>query len=403
MVSIIEALVMDWYWNKVAQGIKIWTMEVSSRRRTKSPSYRHVRDSRDNDFEFDVNDISRASTPTSTFSSKSDGRKKEREHRHSVEDYKRKIARLKSELDMEKAKNKKVHKEKSSELRDLRESYEIRKRTELEEAEKRLRTVQEEEIKRKEEELKEELRNIKDKEVKQVLKYKEDELKEMRHRHKKEKESAIKLAIDNEKKVIEEKERRLTEEVEKMKKDKAKIEADYKKKCAEESRKEKEFAKLKEEYDAELRRIIGESKKLALGNLEKLKKAEKALSECNEDSEDDLTGIDFSDLLADLQSQTSSRVVSRSVSTTSELKMEPINLDNLLASPAVTPAPVTPGPDVDRRDPVSPSPFNREPMLKSRSSSAMSEPAREVFVSIGLMNYGKTPKNSETQKELQYW
>ena len=357
-------------------------MEVSSRRRTKSPGYRHMRDSRDNEYEFDVNDISRASTPTSTFSSKSEGRKKEREHRYSVDDYKRKIARLKSELDMEKARNKKVHKEKSSELRDLRESYEIRKRTEIEEVEKRFKAAQDEELKRKEEVLKEELKSIKDKEVKQVLKYKEDELKEMRHRHKKEKESAIKLAIDNEKKVIEEKERRLNEEIEKMKKDKAKLETDYKKKCSEESRKEKEFAKLKEEYDAELRRILGESKKLALGNLEKLKKAEKALSEANEDSEDELTGIDFSDLLADLQSQTSSRAVSRAVSTTSEMKMEPMNLDNLLASPAVTPAPTTPGPDVDPRDTVSPALFSKDPMVKSRSSSVMSEPAREFYVSM---------------------
>ena len=344
-----------------------------------SSGYRYARESRENDYEFDFNDISRASTPTSTFSSKSEGRKKEREHRYSIDDYKRKVARLKSELDMEKAKNKKVHKEKSSEIRDMRESYEIRKRTEMEEIEKKIRARQEEEIKKKEEELREK----KDKEVQQVLKYKEEELKEMRHRHKKEKESAIKLALDHEKKIIEEKERQLNEEVGKMKKEKEKLESDYKKKCAEESRKEKEFAKLKEEYDAELRRILGESKKLALGNLEKLRKAEKALSECNEDSEDEINGIDFSDLLADLQSQTSSRAVSRSVSTTSELKMEPVNLDHLLASPAVTPAP-----DADSRDQVTPSPFNKlmsvETLPKSRSNSAMSEPARDVFVSILL-------------------
>ena len=355
-------------------------MEVSSRRKVSSSGYRYARESRENrenDYEFDFNDISRASTPTSTFSSKSEGRKKEREHRYSVDDYKRKIARLKSELDMEKAKNKKVHKEKSSEIRDMRESYEVRKRAEIEETERKLRAQQEEELKRKAEELKEK----KDKEVQQVLKYKEEELKEMRHRHKKEKESAIKLVLNNEKKVVEEKERQLNEEIEKMRKDKEKLEADYKKKCAEESRKEKEFAKLKEEYDAELRRILGESKKLALGNLEKLKKAEKALSEANDDSEDEMTEIDFSELLADLQSQTSSRAVSRAVSTTSELKMEPINLDNLLASPAVTPAL-----DGELRDQVTPSPFTKglvmESQTKSRSNSAMSEPARDLFVSI---------------------
>ena len=356
-------------------------MEVSSRRKVSSSGYRYARDAKEhkeNDYEFDFNDISRASTPTSTFSSKSEGRKKEREHRYSADDYKRKIARLKSELDMEKARNKKVHKEKSSEMRDMRETYEIRKRTEMEEIEKKLRAQQEEELKKKAEELKER----KDKEVQQVLKYKEDELKEMRHRYKKEKESAIKLAIDNEKKVIEEKERQLHEEIGKVKKDKEKIESDYKKKCAEESRKEKEFSKLKEEYDAELRRILGESKKLALGNLEKLRKAEKALSECNEDSEDEMDTIDFSELLADLQSQTSSRAVSRSVSTTSELiKLEPVNFDHLLASPAVTPAL-----DGDNRDHVMPSPFNKlismEQLPKSRSNSAMSEPARDILVSI---------------------
>ncbi|KAL4223559.1 hypothetical protein ACF0H5_017029 [Mactra antiquata] len=402
-------------------------LEKPRRSKTSSSGYRHSRERREHrehgdykeDYEFDFNDISRASTPTSTFSSKSEGRKKDKEHKYSVDDYRRKIARLKSELDLERAKSKKAHKEKSSELRELRESYEVRKQTEIDDLETKMMKRLDKEKKQLEENLRNTIMEEKDKELQDVLKYKEDEVKELKKRYKQEKESAIKLALENEKLVIAEKDRKMQTEMEKLKQEKISLEEEYKKKVADEAKKEKEFAKVKEEYDSELRRILGESKKLALGNLEKLKKAEKALNDNCGESDDELNEMEFNELMADLhtiQSQTSSRAVSRSVSTTSELKFDELNvhINNLLASPAVTPAPqgqsITPGPHSQSVTPgphsqsVTPGPHGQSvtpgPHLfaqdgispltvkginadgKTRSSSAMSEPARDVLPGI---------------------
>ncbi|XP_052800297.1 peripheral-type benzodiazepine receptor-associated protein 1-like isoform X3 [Mya arenaria] len=369
------------------------------RRREDGHGSHHHRHSRENNnYDFDFNDISRASTPTSQFSSRSEGRKKEREHKYSVDDYKRKIARLKSELDLEKAKSKKAHKEKSSELREMRDSYEVRKQVEIDELEDKMKRKLEKEKKQLEENLKNSIMEEKDRELQDVLKFKEEELRELKKKFKQEKDSALRLAIDNEKRIMTDKERGMVDEIEKLKQDRDKMEQQYKKKLAEEAKKEKEFAKVKDEYEGEMKRILSDSKKLAMGNLEKLRKAEKALSEHAGESDDELDEMEFNDLLADLQmmqSQASSRAVSRSVSTTSELKFDEINahINNLLSSPAVTPGPsgqghmtpsmqghITPGIQgqgyMEGPSPLTLKGVNGE---SKRSSSAMSEPARDLF------------------------
>ncbi|XP_045172088.2 peripheral-type benzodiazepine receptor-associated protein 1-like isoform X4 [Mercenaria mercenaria] len=385
--------------------MEVQERERSRHRKTTSSGHRYSREShRDRDYEFDFNDISRASTPTSTFSSKSEGRKREKEHKYSSDDYRRKIARLKSELDLEKAKNKKQHKEKTSELREMRESYEVRKEADINDLEHKMKKRLEKEKRHLEESIRSSIMEEKDKEMKDVLKYKEDEIKELRKKYKHEKESAIQFAVENEKLVVQEKEKQMSEEMEKLKKEKEKLEEEYKKKVAEEAKKDKEFSKIKEEYDAELRRILGESKKLALGNLEKLRKAEQALSEHCGESDDEFNELEFNELMSEInqiQSQASSRAVSRSVSTTSELKFDELNLhiSNLLASPAVTPGPLvqsqsvtpgpgsqgqslTPGPVGQGEEMERPSPLTIKGLTvdgKTRSASAMSEPARDLF------------------------
>ncbi|XP_052272228.1 peripheral-type benzodiazepine receptor-associated protein 1-like isoform X3 [Dreissena polymorpha] len=362
-------------------------MESTRRReRRKEDGSSHQRHHRENNYDFDFNDISRASTPTSTFSTRSEGKKREKEHKYSIDDYKRKIARLKSELELEKAKNKKAHKEKSSELKEIRESYEVRKQVEIDELEAQMKKKIEKEKKQLEENLKNNITEEKDKELQNVLKYKEEELRELRKKYKQEKESAIKLAIVNEKRIMSEKEMEMQSEIEKVRKEKEQMEAEYKKKLAEENKKEKEFSKLKEEYDAEMRRILSDSKKLAMGNIEKLRKAEKALTEHSDENDDELDDMEFDDLLADLQlmhSQASSRAVSRCVSTTSELKFDEINahINNLLSSPAVTPGLVGNGSvghvtlGIEGASPLT----LKSQRENKRSSSVMSEPARDLF------------------------
>ncbi|KAL3858378.1 hypothetical protein ACJMK2_012969 [Sinanodonta woodiana] len=347
-------------------------MELTSRRRIKHSI-------KDMDFDFDINDISRASTPTSTFSSKSEGRR--REKNYSSDDYKRKIARLKSELDMEKARNKKIHKDKSHDLKQIQEESEKRHQNDLKELEDRLQLEKKEEMKRFEEEV----LVKKDKEVQQVLRYKEEEMRQLKLKHSKDKDTAIAKVLETEQKKQEEKEKEFQEQLQKLKVEKDKFEQNLKKKSDEQIKKEKEFMKIKEDYDTELRRILGESKKLALGNLEKLKKAEKALSENYESEDESFILSELVGLSDQIASGTSSRTVSRSLASQSDfLKLDEHNIDALLAS--VTPSPaasqihhssVAPSPaSILGHSFVAPSPLHAG--IKSRSSSVTSESSKDL-------------------------
>ncbi|XP_071093926.1 RIMS-binding protein 2-like isoform X10 [Haliotis cracherodii] len=234
------------------------------------------------EYELDFSDLSpsRASSPASA---KSEGPRHHTRRQTQVEEYRRKVARLRSELDMEKARNRQVYKEKSREIRTLRETYKEDRRYELDMLESKLKDEKKKEMGK----LREELLKEKDQELQQVLKYKEEEVKNL-----KTKLTSDKSETDNAKtemnktptKVVKlprdmDLLRRMEEEIQKLKDENASWELKYKEKCEDQTKKEKEFGKMKEDYDTELRRIISESKKLALGNLKKLKRAEIALSE----------------------------------------------------------------------------------------------------------------------------
>ncbi|XP_046371624.2 RIMS-binding protein 2-like isoform X5 [Haliotis rufescens] len=234
------------------------------------------------EYELDFSDLSpsRASSPASA---KSEGPRHHTRRQTQVEEYRRKVARLRSELDMEKARNRQVYKEKSREIRTLRETYKEDRRYELDMLESKLKDEKKKEMGQ----LREQLLKEKDQELQQVLKYKEEEVKNL-----KTKLTSDKSETDNAKtemnktptKVVKlprdmDLLRRMEEEIQKLKDENASWESKYKEKCEDQTRKEKEFGKMKEDYDTELRRIISESKKLALGNLKKLKRAEIALSE----------------------------------------------------------------------------------------------------------------------------
>ena len=220
-----------------------------------------------------------------------------------LEEYRRKIARLKSELELEKSKSKHVLKEKSKELKHLRAQFDDDKQSELLSIEDRLK----ERMKKDVIKMREELIKEKDSELQQVLKYKEDEISHLKTKLSQSAESTKKKRklVDDKYLKDETKEngsvaeassleeklkiskrlremdllRRMEEEIQKLKDENFHLEQKYEKKCKEESAVQKEFTKVKAGYDAEFRRVISESKKLALGNLKKLKRAEIALSE----------------------------------------------------------------------------------------------------------------------------
>ncbi|KAK3083880.1 hypothetical protein FSP39_004557 [Pinctada imbricata] len=291
------------------------------------------------DFEFDINDISRASTPTSTMSSKSEGhrRRSERSHHHrshSIEDYKRKIARLKSELESEKARTKQMHREKSSEIKMLREAYEKDKKKEIESIEVKLTEAKKREI----ELLQETIMKNKDKELQQVLRYKEGEVLRLRKKFEQEKEKIKEAVLESEKRQFEENARTMEEQMHRLKEEKDKYEQDYKRKCEEEKKKEAEFSQIKEGYDVELRKILGEHRKLAMGNLEKLKLAEKQLNE-GVISEDEAMSITESLRITPF-SEISSRAPSRPLITRmDEFKLEELEIEKYLASATPSPNP----------------------------------------------------------------
>ncbi|XP_062590789.1 peripheral-type benzodiazepine receptor-associated protein 1-like isoform X4 [Saccostrea cucullata] len=285
------------------------------------------------EFDFDINDISRASTPTSTMSSKSEGRRREKSHRsHSVDDYKRKIARLKSELEAEKARTKQIYREKSSEIKSLQEAYKKDKEKEISKLETKLSQEKQKEI----EIIQENIAKKKDKELQEVLKYKEEEVKNLREKFEEEKTKALQSVVESEKKQYKKNAEKMSKEIEKLREEKKKIEVDFKKKCEDQTRKEKEFSEVKEGYDAELRKILNESKKFAFGNLQKLKKAEKALSE-GIISEDEVLSITESISLRGTPfSEISNRTPSRPLALRTA---EDLEIEKYLASATPSPHP----------------------------------------------------------------
>ncbi|KAK7478249.1 hypothetical protein BaRGS_00030507 [Batillaria attramentaria] len=348
---------------------------------------------RDEDMEmldFNINDISRASSPASV-SAKSEGHlQRDRRHRHSFrgdEDYRRRYHKLKSELEVERSKVKHMNKDKIEEMRQIREYYEKERKQEHAALQKKYEEEKKKEVAR----LKEELIRQKDYELQQVLKYKEDEIRHYRAttpstgtktpmsersrtpaaggRHTPGLETPRTPRVLERAQTPDTKEgnrtpsgagrqtpafgevvmsstdrartpgggggkdtpgpserartpgggsgrftpmlsreedhlgislkesqtrvNQLEDEIQRLNKERDDLKRRYKAKCEEDKKKDKEFAQMKEEYDNELRRVIGEYKKVALGNLQKLKIAEHALKEGSM-TEDDVLQIPLS-------------------------------------------------------------------------------------------------------------
>ncbi|XP_076108305.1 uncharacterized protein LOC143076423 isoform X7 [Mytilus galloprovincialis] len=338
---------------------------------------------KDDDFEFDFNDISRASTPMSIKSAKSEGRRRERSS-HSIEDYKRKIARLKSELEMEKARNKQVHKEKTSEIKTIQSKLEKEKEDQIHHLEDKL--IQE---KRREVEiLQDSIIKSKDRELKQVLRYKEDEVSSLKAKVEKDIQTAVKMSKEEEKCRYEETLREMADENHRLKDERKKLEEKLRKKAAEENKKDKEFTEIKDGYDAELRKILDESRKLAIVNLQKLKKAEKALSEGGFAEDDSLCSTPFSDILSHHSRRAPSRTLAQKLE---EIRVDELELEKYLASADPSPAfsLSNPSPALSLRNPSPGFSLNKTYSMDSAFSLPSKSPA--MFSSSG--------GDEESQKE----
>ncbi|KAK0054145.1 cilia- and flagella-associated protein 251 [Biomphalaria pfeifferi] len=143
--------------------------------------------------EFNINDISRASSPASVISISArseevelrgikDSRFRERRHRGSGrydDEYRKKYSIMRGELEVEKNKSRQLQQEKEEELRMLRDTLENERRMAMIAMQNRLEEEQKKELNK----LKEELIKQKDFELQQVLLYRETD-KKLRHSHK---------------------------------------------------------------------------------------------------------------------------------------------------------------------------------------------------------------------------
>ncbi|ESP00977.1 hypothetical protein LOTGIDRAFT_172905 [Lottia gigantea] len=275
-------------------------METFLTRRYINDSHTSLRD----DFDWDLNEISRSSSP---LSARSEGPRHHHHHHQSSRsrhESRRKLAKLenesktnwsklRNELEIEKVKNREMQKEKD-ELRKWKENYEQERKKELISLEDKLKK----ENKKLVHKIKSELEKEKDEELQKVLKYKDDEIKQLRASMSQDElscsesvSSRLNISMsttdgrDTASNILEKTEdqsillRKMEEEIQRLKDEKLKLEEKYGRKCKENRRKDKEFLKMKDQYDKELRKILAESKKLAECNLKKLKIAELALSE----------------------------------------------------------------------------------------------------------------------------
>ena len=163
-------------------------------------------------------------------------------------------------------------------------------------------------------------------------------MNKLKEKFEQEKEKVKAAVLESEKRQAQESARAMEEQVLRLKEEKEKYEQDYNRKCQEEKQKAEEFREIKEGYDAELRKILGEHRKLAMGNLEKLKKAEKQLSE-GVISEDEAMSITESLRITPF-SEISSRAPSRPlIARMEEFKIDEIEIEKYLASATPSPNP----------------------------------------------------------------
>ncbi|XP_077996302.1 uncharacterized protein LOC144449607 isoform X2 [Glandiceps talaboti] len=256
------------------------------------------------------------------------------------EELKRRINKLRAEVDSEKHRTKMVHKEKVHEVRAVRDKLEKEKDKAVEETSIKLLTEKHLELQR----LRESMARDKDVEIRQILQYKEDELKNIQvkllHQH----EDGVRIAQENTRKQVatqlhgatNDLEGRLMLEIRTLKDAKKRAEEQYKLKCKSEREKEEEMKRMKNHYESEIKRILQQpdkEDKKDFGSLQGLKRMLKSKDQEITDKENLARKLQLErDLLqADLQRyKDTERFGSRSLSSTPRRASNSDDLDSSL-------------------------------------------------------------------------
>lgn len=202
-----------------------------------------------------------------------------------VDEMRSHIAKLKSELETEKSKNRQVHRDKISEIKQLKESWDKDKEHCLEIALSKLTHQKELE----QQKLRDALHKEKDIEIRQLIRYKEDEFKQLRTQFSEEKEDAVKVALELQKKALAEQFPqhpgsgstalvvKLQREIKALKDAKKELEEHLRIKSKADLEKAAEIRRLQNDHEQEVGRLIKDAKLEAARDLHQLKKAEEAL------------------------------------------------------------------------------------------------------------------------------
>ena len=205
------------------------------------------------------------------------------------------IAKLKSDLESEKTRNKQLHRDKIAEIRNIKDNYNRDKEDALEAMASKLDHQKHLEMQR----LKETWNKEKDLEIRQLIKSREEDIRQIKSQISEEKEDAIRVALEMQKRALTDPGGsnlsphrpssnsalviKLQREIKQLKDTKRDLEDQVKVKTQSDNDKSAEIRKLQTEHDLELKKLMRESKQEVARGINQLKKAEDALHTKNKE------------------------------------------------------------------------------------------------------------------------
>ncbi len=204
-----------------------------------------------------------------------------------IDEMRQHIAKLKGDLEAEKARNKQLHRDKVAEIKNVREICVQEKDRVMQTIQVRLQQEKQNEMQK----LRDSLNKERDLECRQIMRYKDDEIKQVKTQLAQEKEDAIKVALELQKKAITDQRDqnsgpttgnsalivKLQREIKSIKDSKRELEEQLQMRISADAQKASELQKLKKEHEVDMAKVIKEYKQAAQKDMQELKKAEDTL------------------------------------------------------------------------------------------------------------------------------
>lgn len=207
--------------------------------------------------------------------------------KRSIDEMRQHIAKLKTELETEKARYKQLHRDKIAEMRTVREKCEQDKELAVQASQSKLYQEKQVELQK----LKDVLNKEKDQEIRQILRYQEENVKHLKSQLQEEKSDAVRVALEMQKRALGDGHStptrpssgnsalvvRLQREIKQLKDSKKDLEEQIRLKTIADKEKLAELRQIRKEHKAELNLLLKESKQEGAKEIQQLKKAEESL------------------------------------------------------------------------------------------------------------------------------